>query len=141
MTAANNDSSTPIAPNFDALVASRRAWIDNVLQPWAVQASRKELRKAEAEWLDIAGRADAEATLWTWAWSRHAELVYEGTTGVNETNEVEVRLKTGEVHRGFPDGRQGTHGQLVLLSTENAESGNEFAGPFNVDDIESVSRC
>lgn len=141
MTSADQKETTPLKPTFDDLVASRRAWIDNVLQPWAVQASRKELRKAEAEWLDIAGRADAESTLWTWAWSRHADLVYEGTTGVNETNEVEVRLKTGEVHRGFPDGRQSTHGQLVLLKTENAESGNALAGPFNVDDIESASRC
>ncbi|MCA9080733.1 MAG: hypothetical protein KDA58_09255, partial [Planctomycetaceae bacterium] len=57
-------------PTFDELVASRRAWNETVLKPWCQSASRKELRLAAQEWLDIAGRAAPEFTLWPWAWSR-----------------------------------------------------------------------
>ena len=55
---------------FADLVASRRAWIDDVLKPWCAQAPVLQLKLAELEWLDIAGKVDPESTLWAWAWSR-----------------------------------------------------------------------
>src|SRR5687767_6788549 len=78
---------------FAELAASRREWIDAVLRPWCVQASRRDLVLAEMDWGDIAGRVDAEATLWTWAWGRFPELVHEGLSGVSETREVRVQLE------------------------------------------------
>ncbi|MCA9051772.1 MAG: hypothetical protein KDA89_23705, partial [Planctomycetaceae bacterium] len=63
---AGADSSTPASPvSFAALAASRREWIDSVLRPWCRQANLKDLRQAESEWTDIAGRVDVAATLWT----------------------------------------------------------------------------
>src|SRR5688572_22456133 len=90
-------------PDFDDLVASRKRWIAEVLEPWCRGASRKDLLRAAMEWGDIAGRVDENATLWTWAWGRFPDLVYEGLSGVNETREVQVTLKTGEMATGFPD--------------------------------------
>ena len=40
---------------------SSRQWIDEVLKPWCQRAERKDLRLAEMEWQDIAGRAAAES--------------------------------------------------------------------------------
>jgi hypothetical protein len=122
-------------PTFDELVASRKRWIENVLQPWCRAAGRKDLLRAAMDWGDIAGRVDENATLWTWAWSRFPELVHEGLSGVNETRPVLVTLKTGETAAGFPDARQSTNGQLVLLASAG---GNELLGPFSIDDIARV---
>jgi hypothetical protein len=122
-------------PSFDELAASRRRWIAEVLQPWCREASRKDLLRAAMEWGDIAGRVDEKATLWTWAWGRFPELVYEGLSGVNETREVQVTLKTGETWVGFPDARQSTEGRLVLVSADR--SLGQF-GPFSIDDIARV---
>ena len=117
---------------FDELVASRKQWIEEILKPWCRAASRKDLLRAAMDWGDIAGRVDAEATLWTWAWSRFPELVHEGLSGVNETRAVVVTLAGGETVRGFPDARQSTEGRLVLIP--NAP-GAERQGPFSIDDI------
>ncbi len=122
-------------PSFDELVTSRKRWIAEVLEPWCREASRKDLVRAQMEWGDIAGRVDENATLWTWAWSRFPDLVYEGLSGVNETRQVVVTLKTGESATGFPDARQSTQGQLVLVSSERSRG---QLGPFSIDDIARV---
>ncbi|MFK7817144.1 MAG: hypothetical protein AB8G99_00375 [Planctomycetaceae bacterium] len=128
---------------FDDLAASRRNWIQDVLRPWCQTASRKDLLKAESEWEDIAGKAAPEQTLWTWAWERFPALVYEGLTGVNETQQVAVRLKDETQHSGFPDGRRTERGQLYLLTAgdmQEASTADLFeAGPFSIDDISEVS--
>ena len=121
---------------FDELVASRKLWIEQTLKPWCQQAAHKDLKAAQQEWGDIAGRVDAEPTLWTWAWSRFPTLVHEGMSGVNETSAVRIHLKTGATHEGYPDARKSKLGQLVLLST--GADGLEELGPFSIDDVESA---
>ena len=100
---------------FQELAASRRQWIDDVLIPWCRQATQSELRAAMLDWVNVAGHVDPDATLWTWAWARFPALTHEGVIGVDETKEVRVRLKSGEVAVGFPDSRESQYGQLVLL--------------------------
>ena len=125
--------------DFEELVASRRAWISDVLEPWCRQASRKELLQAEKEWGDIAGRVDANATLWTWAWSRFPALVHEGIAGVDETKPVRVTLHDGEVVEGYPDARASERGQLTLLVVSPDQPGQSTnVGPFAIDNIVSV---
>jgi len=118
--------------NFSDLAASRRAWIDDVLIPWCRTAERKELLKAEADWANVAGQVDAEATLWTWAWSRFPGLVHPEMGGLDESCEVEVRLKDGRTFRGYPDARRSVRGELVLLT------GDGDAGPVSIDDVVDV---
>ena len=122
---------------FAELAASRREWIETVLRPWCARASRKELRLAEMEWGDLAGRVDPEATLWTWAWGRFPELVHEGLSGVSETREVRVRLADGREIVGYPDGRQSKQGELVLLA-RTATGRIDEQGPFSIDEIAAV---
>ncbi len=122
-------------PTFDDLVASRKAWIEEVLKPWCLEARRQDLIRAELEWGDIAGRVDENATLWTWAWSRFPDLVHEGLSGINETRPVKVTLKSGETATGFPDARQSTRGQLVLIGDARGE---RQWGPVSIDDIAHV---
>lgn len=127
---------------FQELVAARRDWIDNVLKPWCRQASRTDLRKAEAEWDDIAGRVAPEATLWTWAWSRFPALVHENMAGLNETHEVTVALKDGRTVAGYPDNRQSEQGQLVLMGRgdQGGSAAVKDSGPHSIDDVVSVTR-
>ncbi len=139
-----SDDTTSPSPTFEDLVTSRRKWIEEELRPWCQSASRKQLIKAEHEWEDIAGRAAAEQTLWTWAWERFPSLVYEGLTGVNETQRIAVELSDGETMIGFPDGRRSQRGELFLLTGENdmkeaSTSKLAEAGPFSLDDIVSVN--
>ncbi|WP_166820144.1 hypothetical protein [Thalassoroseus pseudoceratinae] len=125
--------------DFEELVASRRAWISDVLEPWCRQASRKELLLAEKEWGDIAGRVDANATLWTWAWSRFPALVHEGIAGVDETKPVRMTLRDGQVIVGYPDARASERGQITLLVVSPDKPGQaENVGPFSIDDVEEV---
>ena len=128
-----------MANMFEQLVASRREWIDNTLRPWCKTAKLHELRQAEQEWTDIAGRADPDATLWTWAWQRFPELVHEGLPGVNETLQVRVTLNDGRSFTGFPDGRRSKRGELLLVSSQDGDASQppEF-GPFPIDDVRSV---
>lgn len=131
----------PANSTFPTLIESRRRWIDDVLKPWSVRAVRKDLVLAELEWKDIAGRADPEATLWTWAWSRFPDLVHPQLPGVNETYEVRVTLKGGDTVVGYPDGRQSKQGRLWLVCRSNdATPRIEDAGPFSIDDIAKVER-
>lgn len=123
---------------FDALTASRRDWIENTLRPWCQQASLKDLRRAETEWFDIAGRADVKATLWTWAWERFPDLVHPEMAGVNETHEVLVELTDGTTLRGFPDNRASQRGMLVLITTPQPDTST--ASPIDIDRMRSVQR-
>lgn len=123
---------------FEFLAASRRQWIDDVLQPWCRQANLKQLRQAEAEWLDIAGRVDVNATLWTWSWERFDGLTYPDLVGVNETLEVRVRLADGTQVEGFPDSRQSVRGMLVLSDRDSLTGNITTLGPYSIDDIAVV---
>lgn len=115
----DSDSATYIAPQtFEQLAAARRDWIERVLRVWCQRATLKELRKAEQEWFDIAGRADANATLWTWAWERFPAIVHPDLPGVHETHEVKVILHDGTQISGYPDARQSLRGMLVLVGTD-----------------------
>ncbi len=126
---------------FDELVDSRKQWIDEILKPWCRSAVIRELNQADQEWGDIAGRADPESTLWTWAWSRFPDIIHEGLTGVDETSEVRIVLKDGTEIIGFPDARETKRGQLMMFARSNSEArASEQAGPFSLDDIASVER-
>jgi hypothetical protein len=126
---------------FAELAASRREWIETVLKPWCKQARWADLKRAELEWADIAGRVDPKATLWTWAWGRFPHLVHEGLTGVNETHEVCVRLKDGAEHFGYPDNRRTDGGRLALLSTQTDGRRQFVESPlFSIDDIADIRR-
>ena len=123
--------------SFQEMAASRRKWISDVLMPWCRQANFKDLREAEHDWINIAGRVDPAATLWTWAWSRYPALVHERLPGVNETLEVRVQLASGKTVTGYPDNRESARGQLVL--TQASDDGSfEQLGPFNIDEIVAV---
>ena len=139
----NSPATTPnpqSALDFEALAASRREWIDSVLHPWCRMASQKLLLKASTEWLDLAGRVDVDATLWTWAWERFPVLTHPELSGVNETHPVRVRLQNGDEYTGFPDSRQSVRGQLVLLGQDEATGLHAQLGPFPIDNIAAVER-
>ena len=120
---------------FDELVISRKRWIEEILKPWCLSAARKELRLAEMEWGNLAGKVDVQKTLWAWAWSRFPLLVHEGLNGLNETHLVNVTLHSGETFQGYPDARESEHGLLVLLSSNS----KDMWGPFSLDDIQDVT--
>jgi len=133
-------SSVETPQAFEQLAESRRHWIETVLRPWCHQAGLKQLRQAEVEWHDIAGRVDINATLWTWAWERFPVLTHDDMPGVNETYEVQVTLMDGRVIKGFPDSRLSTRGTLVLIGQDDStdRATTEF-GPFKIDQVSSVS--
>lgn len=121
---------------FHELVASRKAWIEDTLRPWCQTAPLSELRQAEHEWTDIAGRIGPDNSLWLWAWSRFPDLVCDGLLNVNETRQVRVDLRDGGQAEGFPDARLSQRGQLVLLTGGSAPT---ELGPYPIDDILSVT--
>ena len=125
--------------SFADLVASRRAWIDHELKPWCVRATVSQLKLAELEWLDIAGRVDAETTLWAWAWSRFPDLVNQDLNLIDESRQVHVTLQDGREFTGYPDARQSKQGQLVLLARAPG-SPRSYAdvGPFPLDEISTI---
>jgi hypothetical protein len=126
---------------FVDLVASRRGWIEQVLMPWCQTASLADLKRAELEWADLAGKIDADATLWTWAWSRFPGLVHAELGGVDETYEVRVTLKNGQEYAGYPDNRKSKQGQLVLATTEQEPTRRLVErGPWPIDQIAAVTR-
>lgn len=120
---------------FAELVASRKSWIEEVLKTWCLTADRKNLRLAELEWVDIAGKVAPEMSLWSWAWSRFPNLVHDGLPGINETVEVAVQLRDGRSFTGYPDARESTGGTLVLIGSNSAPH-----GPFSIDEIAGVER-
>ncbi len=123
-----------VPESFEDLAASRREWIETVLRPWCRQAGLKQLQKLAMEWQDFAGRADPDATLWTWAWERFPDIVHENLPGVNETHEVTVTLEDGTAVTGFPDGRRSRQGYLVLTGR------HADYGPYPIDQIVAVRR-
>ena len=125
---------------FDELVESRKAWIADVLQPWCRTATRSDLRRAEQEWPDIAGKVAPEKTLWPWAWSRFPELVHE-TLGIDETTEVQVSLRDGSTVIGYPDARASQQGQLVLWGAESGEADPMELGPYSIDEVTAVKKA
>ena len=122
--------------SFEQLAASRRQWISDVLMPWCHQANLRDLREAEHDWLNIAGRVDPAMTLYTWAWSRFPALIHDGMAGLNETQEVRVQLRSGETATGYPDARESSRGQLVLTATTDV--GFDQLGPYSIDEISAV---
>lgn len=131
---------TPIAPTFDALVVSRKAWLNDVLKPWCRSAPRASLQLAELEWSDIAGRVSPEKSLWAWAWGRFPELVHPELNGIDESSAVTVTLKNGRQVTGYPDARQSEQGQLVILCRNPAGGRTTSEGPFPMEDISSIVR-
>lgn len=127
--------------SFAELIGSRREWIDQTLKPWCRSASLKDLLRAELEWEDIAGKVDAKATLWSWAWSRFPNIVHEELAGVDETHAIKVSLKNGQSHTGFPDNRKSEKGRLFLLLVQPVGPGGPAEiGPISIDDIASIER-
>jgi hypothetical protein len=119
---------------FSDLVASRRAWLSEVLIPWCRVASRADLIRAEQEWTDIAGKIAPERSLWLWAWSRFPALYVEGLGGLEESWAVRVVLRDESVMEGFPDNRASGRGHLVIQTP---------SGPSRaivIDEIVSVER-
>lgn len=125
-------------PTYEELGRSRREWIDGVLVEWCRQADRAELLKAEADWTNIAGQVDPEATLWTWAWSRFPALVHPEMNGLDETRELRVRLVDGRELTGFVNARRSRRGELVLTCTSGETSGKDV-GPFRLDEFAEVA--
>lgn len=125
---------------FADLARSRRGWIDGILKPWCQQAKRKDLRLAELEWIDIAGKVDAGKTLWAWAWSRFPEAVH-GDLGLDETVELSVTLSTGLSVSGFADARESTDGQLILWARDADTGELQQRGPFSIDDVAAINRA
>jgi hypothetical protein len=119
---------------FSDLVASRRAWLSDVLIPWCRVASRADLIRAEQEWTDIAGKVAPERSLWLWAWSRFPALYVEGLGGLEESWPVKLVLRDGSTIEGFPDNRQSGRGQLVIQTAAGPTA------PINIDDISTVDR-
>lgn len=124
-------------PDFQDLVASRKDWIQRELLPWCRAAALKDLRKAEEEWLDIAGKVAPQFSLWLWAWSRFPVLIVEGLRGLEETHRVRVTLRNGDTWTGYPDARQSLRGILVLLLDESPA---RESGPLLIDDVIAVER-
>lgn len=129
-----------ISPTFDALVASRKAWIADVLKLWCRTAPRSALRLAELEWNDIAGRVAPEKSLWAWAWGRFPDLVHPELNGIDESSAVTVTLQTGRQVTGFPDARQSEQGQLVVLCRNPTSGRTTSEGPFPMEEIASITR-
>ncbi len=132
------ESEGNVPSTFEDLAESRRVWIDAVLHPWCQRATQKQLRQAEMEWLDIAGRVDVQATLWTWAWERFPVLAHPELSGVNETHPVRVTLKDGTTAEGYPDSRQSVRGALVLVDRDPNSGEATQKGPFSIDDVVGV---
>ena len=136
-TTANDSTENTAINTFEQLAASRRNWIEQVLRAWCQHATLKDLRKAELEWFDIAGRADTNATLWTWAWERFPAIIHPDLPGVHETHLVEVTLQDGSRLTGYPDARQSLRGVLVLVEM-NAAGTMVTHGPISIDQIVAV---
>jgi hypothetical protein len=119
---------------FSDLVASRRAWLSDVLIPWCRVASWADLLRADQEWTDIAGKIAPERSLWLWAWSRFPALYVEGLGGLEESWPVRVTLRDGTRLEGYPDNRQSVRGHLLILTTAGSTP------PLSIDDIASVER-
>jgi hypothetical protein len=127
---------------FADLVASRKTWLAEVLRPWCTQAALKDLKRADLEWVDIAGKVDPEKTLWFWAWSRFPELVNDDLASIDEARRVMVTLRDGRSFTGYADARESQKGELVLVARDPASPGrHEEHGPFSLDEIVAIARA
>src|SRR5262245_44574404 len=127
---------------FVDLVASRKAWLADMLEPWCRQAAREDLRRAELEWVDIAGKVDSDKTLWYWAWSRFPELVNADLIAIDEARRVTVVLRDGRRFTGFPDSRRSRQGDLVLVVRDAARPArSEACCPISIDEIATIERA
>ena len=129
---------TQVPESFEELAASRRKWIEEVLRPWCHQATLKQLRQAEVEWLDIAGRVDLNATLWTWEWERFDGLTHPELAGVHETHPVRAIIKDGSILEGYPDSRKSVRGTLVIVGRDAGRDNTVECTPISIDDVLSV---
>lgn len=120
---------------FSDLVASRRAWLNDVLIPWCRVASRADLLRAEQEWTDIAGKIAPERSLWLWAWSRFPALYVEGLGGLEESWPVQLQRSDESHLTGYPNNRASERGCLVLQTDSGPTE------PISIDDIENVTRA
>lgn len=127
------------SPFFLELAASRRRWIEDILRPWCRRAILKDLRQAEMEWFDLAGKVDPAATLWTWSWERFSDLIHPELPGVHETYRVEVLLRNGKRLTGYPDSRKSRRGMLVLVDQVLGQ-GLVESPAVSIDDVEQVNR-
>jgi hypothetical protein len=119
---------------FDELTASRRNWINDILIPWTRTATRKDLIKAEDDWVNLAGRVAPERSLWLWAWSRFPCLFVEGLGGLDESWPVRVATTDGRVAEGYPDNRSSQRGELQIVGDGGASA------RFVIDDVVAVER-
>ena len=131
-----------MTPTFAELVTSRQTWIENVLKPWCLAASWKDLIQAEQDWINIAGQVDPQGTLWTWAWSRFPALVHDGLQGIDETHLLCVKTRSGHQLVGYPDNRESLHGKLRLLCEIPLASGHHaLSEAISIDDIVTVEQA
>jgi len=121
-------------PAFAELAVSRRRWIEDVLRPWCLTAPVAELRRAEQEWLDVAGRISPDYSLWMWAWSRFPGLVIADLWRIDEAVELQIELTAGRTVTGYADTRQSHQDQLVVLVTADRSSTT-----INLDDIKMLT--
>ncbi|MFM7058199.1 MAG: hypothetical protein ACKO2P_14870 [Planctomycetota bacterium] len=141
MTLEGASSVVSASEHFEVLAASRRGWIQEVLRPWCRVATVRDLRRAELEWHDLAGRADTAATLWKWAWERFPDAVHPDFPGLNETWPVEVRLRDGKVFVGYPDARRSVRGQLILVAADESGAGGMLeTSAMLLDDVVGLVR-
>jgi len=133
------DPAAPDLTAFHELSASRRAWIQEYLIPWCRTANVPSLLKAEMEWGDIAGRIDAQFSLWLWAWSRFPVLYVDGLRGLDESFFVRVTMQDGTRHEGYPDSRATSRAMLVLVDREDGKTIER--GPLRLDQVLSVERA
>lgn len=131
---------SPVELTYESVALSRRKWLDEILAPWCKSSSRKELRLAEGDWVNLAGKVAPEKSLWFWAWSRFPDLVEPELQAINETHQIRVTIGMGDIYEGYPDARESTNGVLVLLCRDPSTGRYEQTGPFSLDDIRSVER-
>lgn len=135
------ENAAPLTPDLSAfleLSASRRAWIQEFLIPWCRTANVPSLLKAEMEWEDIAGRVDAQFSLWLWAWSRFPVLYADGLRGLEESYNVRATMIDGTQHIGYPDGRSSQRAMLVLVDRVDRKTVER--GPLRLDQVQTVER-
>ena len=132
------DPAAPDLSAFHELSRSRRAWIQEFLIPWCRTANVPSLLKAEMEWGDIAGRIDAQFSLWLWAWSRFPVLYVDGLRGLDESFLVRVTMQDGTQFEGYPDSRATSRALLVLVDREDGKTVER--GPLRLDQVRSVER-